>query len=351
MIRNQTDDGRLGLDILMVNAKISEHNIIDSWTKLKISRIVKLDLSFNYFTRLYKEKGNKVVCFFDGFTLLEELNLSNNPIELIHPTNFSSTPNLRVLLMENTSISKEMNLRFIKNLKRLETLSFKGHKIHSMTSAHFAKMFVKATAVHMKALDIRSMSSLNQLLAQKEKEAVLKVFVNLESFNGKALHASQNNSPNIYYQCKGSPRTLKIKSEFSNRNSEAKVHELKALNDKKEPEVVSLDKSKGGITSSFGEFMIRSSSLKNLETPEEPLNGYLFINEEEHSDSNSESIDRLEFTPFNVQGSPSKQQHHQYQESAHKETLFTFKKPEVKSLSLNFANGLMKNLHLPSSFR
>jgi hypothetical protein len=349
MNRYQTEDERLGAEVVLVNAKISEHNIIDSWTKLKISRIVKLDLSFNYFTKLYKERGSKIVCFFDGFSHLEELNLSNNPIELIHPNNFSTTPNLRVLLMENTNISKEMNLRFLKNFKRLEILSLKGHKIHTLTTAHFCKMFGKPNATQMRILDVRSMSSLIHLPGQKDKESALKIFINLESFNGKHLYATQNNSPNIYYQCSGSPKTLKRKGEFSNRNSEAKLHDFKILNDKREPEVVNLEKSKGGITSSFGEFIIRSSSLKNLEKAEEPANEYLFINEEDKSDGNSESNDLLSLPSLANQGSPSKHIH--FNESAHKENLFTFKKPEIKSLSLHFAKGFMKNFDIPSSLR
>ena len=127
-------------DVLLANAKLSEKTITDAWLRLKITNVRKLDLSSNYLAKLYKEVGSRVICLFEGFTNLEELNLSNNPLEHIHPHNFHSTPALRVLLLENSSLGKDLNLRFLKNLRALQHLSLKGHRIHSLTHANFSKL-------------------------------------------------------------------------------------------------------------------------------------------------------------------------------------------------------------------
>jgi hypothetical protein len=346
MIRNIRQKQQARSDeVLLVNAKISEHNIVNSWLKLKITTIRKLDLSFNYFTRLYKEMGSKVVCFFDGFSSLEELNLSNNPIEFVHPTNFQTNPRLKILIMENSNINKDLNFRFLKNLKSLEHLSIKGHKVHSLTPAHFYKIVPKESFPHLRSLDIRSMGSLTHCPSSKDRELMVKTFPALEQFNGRTILSSPQHSPRENRHLRSSPKVIKFSIEQSFKNSEAKVFEFKALNDRKENEVNLLEKSKGtGLTSSFGEFLIKSSSLKNFEINE--ISPRKLSASKNDQDNENLSDFEEQFDTINEKVNRSPTSHFRFYDSDRKDNLFTFKKQEIKSVSINLANCLGKTLKL-----
>lgn len=79
----------------------------------------KINLSHNEINRTFIPYNNKNLCLFNGFVNVRYINLSYNPIEKIDPASFSSNTLLETLILENTDLSKEHNLRFSRFLKSI----------------------------------------------------------------------------------------------------------------------------------------------------------------------------------------------------------------------------------------
>ena len=115
--------------------KLDESKTSAICARLNPHLITSLDLSNNLLRVLHTERGPHFHCLFEGFTRLEQLDLSGNPIEHIHSRSMQSLRALRSLTARNCELSKECSFRFLKNLPALEHLDISQHRAHELRPA------------------------------------------------------------------------------------------------------------------------------------------------------------------------------------------------------------------------
>lgn len=174
-------------NITLKQVKLNENNVGLVWNNLKISKIITLDLSKNEFRSLHIDEGAKTMSIFEGFKNLIVLNLSQNPIENLHPNVFANLGKLVHLNLSYTNISKDHYFRCIKNLINLSHLDISGHKVHELTLTRFTKT-IGAKFNNLVYLDIRPFNCPKTTkLTPNEWRIIEKHFPNLVTFNGIEL--------------------------------------------------------------------------------------------------------------------------------------------------------------------
>lgn len=112
-------------------------DIEEHWQKVKISQIKKIDLSHNKLQKVDIFIGQEHISIFEDFLNLEELYLSDNPIEEIHPKSFKNLKKLKIFEMNNSFLSKLHHFRFLKNMNSLEKITLKRHQCFDMSIREF----------------------------------------------------------------------------------------------------------------------------------------------------------------------------------------------------------------------
>lgn len=171
-------------NVTLKHMKLNEANAGAVWRNLKLTKIISLDVSHNEFKTLHIDEGFKTLCLFEGFRNLVVLNLSNNPIDHVHPNAFCGLSSLVHLNMSNTGISKDHHFRCVRNLPSVKNLDLSNHLVYDMSLTRFAKT-VGTPLNKLEHLDIRPLNCPKmQAISANDAKIIEKYYPCLKTYNG-----------------------------------------------------------------------------------------------------------------------------------------------------------------------
>ena len=192
-MNKNTSKTLISLEILtLVERKLTKEELPAVLKKTDLQTLKHLDLSHNHINQLHREIGSRFFGILEGMPLLEELNLSNNPILSLHLNAFSGLINLKILILENSNLSKDSDLRAFRSLKNLIVLSFKNHLIHSLTHNQVQKSIGPEPFYFLRVLDFRAVSCRQFEKTEKDESIVQTNYPNLRVLNGQLF------TPNVF---------------------------------------------------------------------------------------------------------------------------------------------------------